>query len=209
MCDCAVAGCSQQTFGKSLCYFHRKQAIGLIEVSKYDELPATEEEVALFNKYQSLARGVGVRFAAKSKNKSKSVADYMQIGYLTLWKQIRCENYKQAKHLISYLQSACWNAMYDSVSGGRSVDTVSIDSMLICAPESPEGVCIEADTLKKLKHVVKKCDKLDRAIFHRHLYPIMYNVQSLRSLGRYYKVSHVVLAIRKRRLLKRLRKEES
>lgn len=206
MC-CAVEGCSQNTLGKSLCYFHRKQALGLIEVSAYEEPAATSEQLEMFNKYQSLARGVGARFAAKSKNRGKSMLDFVQIGYLALWKQARCGDYKHARHLISYLQSACWNAMHDAVMGARTVDTVSIDSMLICVPESPEGVCIRVDTLKKLKRMIKKCDKLDRAIFHKHLCPVMYNVQSLRSLARDYKVSHVSLAIRKHRLLKRLKRE--
>lgn len=207
MCSCAVEGCSQQTLNKPLCYFHRKQAIGLIEVSSYDEPPATAEEVEIFNQYKSLARGVGTRFSTKFKNRNKTLSDYVQIGYLSLWKQIRSGDYKIARHLVSYLQSACWNAMYDAVMGGRSVDTISIDSMLVCVPESLEGACIQVDTLKKLKRVIQKSDKLDRAIFHKHIYPILFNVQSLRSLGRHYHVSHVVLAIRKHRLLKRLKKE--
>ena len=207
MHTCAVNGCSQQTLGKPLCYFHRKQALGLIEVSAYEEPAATEVEVDLFNKYQSLARGVGARFASKTKSRGKSLSDYAQICYLSLWKQIRCGDYKHARHLVSYLQSACWNALHDATSGARSVDTVSIDSMLLCVPESPEGTCIRVETLKRLKRVIKKCDKLDRAIFHKHLYPVMFSVQSLRSLARHYKVSHVVLSIRKHRLLAKLKKE--
>jgi RNA polymerase sigma factor (sigma-70 family) len=207
MHDCAVDGCSQPTLGKPLCYFHRKQACGLIEISVYEERAATEQEVEMFEQYKSLARSVGMRFATKSKNRSKSMMDFVQIGYLALWKQIRCGDYKIAKYLVSYLQSSCWNAMYDAVSGVKSVDAVSIDSMLLCAPESPEGTCIRVDTLKRLKHVIKRCDKLDRAIFHKNIYPIMYNVQSLRSLAKSYNVSHVTLSTRKKRLLKRLKRE--
>jgi DNA-directed RNA polymerase specialized sigma24 family protein len=207
MWSCAVTGCFQQTLREGLCYFHRKQALGIIEVSEYDEPAATPEEIEMFDKYQSLAKGVGTRFSSKSKIRGKSVSDCIQIGYLSLWKQIRSGNYKTIKHIVSYLQSICWNAMKDSYSWSKNVDTMSLDSMMVCTLESPEGACIRVETLKKIKRMSKKLDKLDREIFYKNIYPIVFQVQSLRAIARFNKVSHVMLSVRKLKLMRRFRKE--
>lgn len=223
MSTCTVRGCQQQTFGRSLCYFHRKQIDGIIPkrdrvfyLKKKDNAligrnsTLTAEQHKLFKQFDADAKLIAKSFSSFSAQTQMNYTEYLQECMVKLWELIIYDEIDFSRNYKSFvcrrMFSACANKTREELlwHGNKALlmnqHWVSdLEEEYIRAQHQ-----LRIDKLMELVRTVT-LDTIDRAILNHYLYPMSHEVKSLRLLAKEHSISKSLISIKATKLLSKLR----
>lgn len=195
---CLEPGCTQPTFGKGRCYFHRKQHEGLIPVEdrefylqKQDFNNLSKDHshpVDLFYKYLPMINRVGVSII-NGMALRMPVKDAMQELYIAWWNS--CQSGGKVERYESYIVSLLKNTAVSLFRKERNCIEFDDRDVEECCKESECGtdeVCI---LQKQLRKVNKSLTTLDRYLLRNYL--LSEKRTTLEDLGRRFGLSKVAV----------------
>lgn len=208
---CKIDGCRQQTLTGDYCYYHQKVEDGLI-VPDVIATVNMDEAVAIFDKYHHLRVGISQRFFRKSPYVGGrfDLKELLQVCHVATWEYLSKNDMRNVQHPVTYLQRLCFYKMVSYVRHENYMPFVSLSSISekYLDPILDDRMRdLHSDVvLKRLLRFVKRCSKLERNLFHYHVYPTTYKPRTLRWMSKTLGIPLATLAGAKKRLLKKLRR---
>jgi hypothetical protein len=220
---CSVRGCDQQTLGKSVCYFHRKQLDGLIPkrdrifyLRRRDEQllgntsKLTKRQHKLFKSFFSDAKLIAHSFSSFSAQTQMNYAEYLQECLVKLWELIIYNEIDLQRNYKAFvcrrLYSACANRTQEAITWNNRKLLLQKQHWVLDLEEAfiQAQHQLRVDNLLEMVRTTPM-EAVDRAILNHNLYPMSHEIKSLRLIAKEFGLTPGAISKRAIKLLTKLR----
>jgi RNA polymerase sigma factor (sigma-70 family) len=222
---CKISGCTQPTFhGAELCYFHRKQKVGLLPkddrlhylttkdlkvVGKQDQL--NRQQTELFDCFLPLARDVAKRFASRYTSGLLDFDDYFQMCAIKLWQLILFNELDLSKNARAYVIKSYISECVDFTKEHFEKTGMNVCLFTNLPGEDLEECIIISARNIELQRVVEtilvRASELERCIFFHHLYPADHEPWAIRRIAKVCGESRMTTWRTRQKLIRKLREK--